>query len=227
MKVAVCVSGIPRHKRCNNFLQRIGSWYETVVFVNYWEHDPNIVNHQYKGGLNGKFPVHFHPTSFRSSLYEYHYTSQSFEKMIPYFTQLHSQILPHAQDRHDIGVFGMFYSILKSHEMRKEYEKKNNMKFDVVVRARFESGFRNEEGINSILDLYAFDLRCLWIPDVNINAEAGMNDQVAFSNGENMDIYMTAFNRIVPLSNRFKHSPEWIAHYNTEAIKRHCQTIIA
>jgi len=227
MKVAICLSGIPRHLYCTDFLQRIGSWYETVVFLNYWEHDPSICEHQYNGGGSGKFPVHFHPSKFNSSLYEYHYTHQPFKPLIPVFKKMHSMIMPEARDRPDIGVFGMFYSILLSHNMRIEYEQKNSMKFDVVFRARFESGFRFDEGERSILDLHAFNINALHIPDININLECGMNDQLAFGNGEIMSIYMTAFNRIIPLSNRFKHSPEWIAHFNTEGITRHSQAIVA
>ena len=116
---------------------------------------------------------------------------------------------------------------MKSHEMRKNYEKKHSINFDVVIRARFESGFRSDEGQHSILDLYDYDMNILWTPDININLENGMNDQLAFSNGDNMEIYMTAFNRLVPLSNRFKHSPEWIAHFNIESIRRHCQVVLA
>jgi len=227
MKVAICISGIPRHKVCTDLVQRIGSWYETVVFLNYWEYDPTIVNHQYNGGASGKLPVHFHPNIFNSSLYEYYYTSQPFKPMIPYFKKLFNEIIPEAHNRPDLGVFGMFYSILKSHEMRKNYEKKHSIKFDVVIRARFESGFRSDEGQHSILDLYDYDMNILWTPDININLENGMNDQLAFSNGDNMEIYMTAFNRLVPLSNRFKHSPEWIAHFNIESIRRHCQVVLA
>ena len=227
MKVAMCMSGIPRHLYCTDFLQRIGSWYDTVVFLNYWKHYPAIYEHQFNGGASGKFPVAFHPNKFQSSLYEYHYTSQQFEPLIPLFKKLHKKILPEAFDRPDIGVFGMTYSILKSHEMRVAYENEHNMQFDCVIRCRFESGFRFDEGERSIFDLHSFNLNHLHIPDINVNVTCGMNDQLAFANRDVMSVYMTMYNRIIPLSNRFKHSPEWIAHFNMEGFQRYAQAIIA
>ena len=226
MKVAICLSGIPRHLRPKNFLERIASWYETTLFVNYWEHEPNIINHQFNGGGSGKVPVVFHHRQVKSPLYESYFTKQIFSEMIPTFQKIKDKIRPECQDRHDLGVFGMMYSILKSHEMRVAYENEHNMQFDCVIRCRFESGFRFDEGDRSILDLYAYDLRHIYTPDINVNVNCGMNDQLAFGNRDVMAIYMTMYNRIIPLSNRFRHSPEWMAHFNIEGIKRYAQAVI-
>ena len=85
------------------------------------------------------------------------------------------------------NIQSMFYSIYKSNELKKEYEKINKMKYDCVIRCRTDYFFTKE-----------YDLKSLNLEKLNIKSdckhtEYAINDHLAISNSEAMDIYSDIF----------------------------------
>ena len=90
--------------------------------------------------------------------------------------------------RTDIGIISMYYSIFKSNELKRKYERKNKILFDKVIRMRFDSDFCDKE---LILDP---DINSIQVP---LGKDwAGMNDQFALGPSKQMDVYSNLYNKM-------------------------------
>lgn len=78
----------------------------------------------------------------------------------------------------------MFYSIMKSNNMKCEYENENNFLYDVVIRIRFDYV------VSDIIDFNNYDMS-----KINMSVYP-MSDVVAFSNSKNMDYYTSLYNQL-------------------------------
>ena len=94
------------------------------------------------------------------------------------------------------GYMQMLYAMKKCNEMRINYEKNNNIKYDRVVRSRLDVRYFDklpadfdEYDINNYV--YTPDFHC-W----SVVQGAGHNDRFAVSNGNNMNIYMSEYDFI-------------------------------
>lgn len=91
-------------------------------------------------------------------------------------------------------ILPMFYKIFKCNELKKDYEEENNIKFDIVVRTRFDLyilskiNFKNInfEKVNFIND------GCFMLE----SEIAGICDFFAISNSYNLDVYSNCFNNL-------------------------------
>ena len=88
-------------------------------------------------------------------------------------------------DRIPIANNPMFFGISMCNVLRQNYERKNDMQYDWVIRARADEMFY--EGIE---DLNTLDRKFMYFP--NFNNYYGLNDRFAFSSPELMDIYCGA-----------------------------------
>ena len=80
---------------------------------------------------------------------------------------------------------------MKCNELKKVYEESNNIKFDWVIRSRFDFA------INARIPFADLDNTKLHIPNCRMTPQRDFgNDQFAFSSSENMDKYADTFNRI-------------------------------
>lgn len=225
--LAICISGIPRGAYCIDVIKKLSEYNKVVLFIWYWEDktsDNLSINSRRKSYLHEEF----NPDIFNIENIEYFYNSGLFEKMIPIFEEKKSKLK--VEGREDLGIYGMTYAIMKANEMREEYEKKNNMVFDCVMRARFELSFLREGSTNynkdAVFRVEDFDMGNLWISHTNVDLVYGMNDCLAFSNSKIMSHYSTLYNRLNEISNIEKHSPEIIFHHNTKQFKRLPQYIL-
>jgi hypothetical protein len=89
--------------------------------------------------------------------------------------------------RTDLGIISMFYSIYQSNSLKRKYELSNEMKFDKVIRIRFDSDFENK-----VLNLEHIR-GDLCIPTGNDWCE-GLNDQFAIGSSCAMDLYCDMYN---------------------------------
>lgn len=105
------------------------------------------------------------------------------------------------EQRTDVGIFSMFYSMYKSNQLKSNYEKTNGITFDKVIRMRFDSKFLGEK-----LNLSDFDDN-LFIP-VGCDWCGGINDQFALGPSDKMDIYSDVYNNMMNLD--CKYHPERI-----------------
>ena len=172
-KVAICFSGQPRFIEDGflTFAKNLVGFEDMDVFIHTWHNSPP--------GNNG------------------HLTNVEDEHNIFNFYNPKNHIVE--EQRFDIapqGVghqifihYSMFYSIWKANELKKEYEEKNNFKYDCVIRTRFDLALLQK------FDVTQFDLRNINSPDVCANSDV-ISDWFNFSNSENMDIYLNAYNNL-------------------------------
>lgn len=109
--------------------------------------------------------------------------------------------------------YSHFYSCKMVNELRKKYERDNNVKYDMVVRMRFDMY------IGCKIDWDGYDLNNLYLPD-NCNVwtelydDVQFNDMFAFSKPENMDVYFSVFDRIDEI-------------YSTNHLRFSCENFLA
>ena len=198
MKVAVCISGAIRYphiglKSIKNILSD-----DINIFIHTWKVDDtvdfisSIADSQYK-------ELDKTVTNDLSVVNQYQYTTLNLEdfsyrkigfenqkskyKLIGKIKDFSGQI------RDDIGPISMHYSIYAANELKKKYERENNMKFDCVIRMRFDSDFEGK-----ILDVSKYSDK-IYIPEGE-DWFGGINDQFALGSSESMDIYSNLINNL-------------------------------
>jgi len=107
--------------------------------------------------------------------------------------------IEHLQAEHRGGINGlmqMLHGMKKCNDMRKDYENKNNFKYDRIIRSRLDVRYFNP--LPSDIDQYDID-NFVYIPDFHCWSCVkgnGYNDRFAIGNRENMDIYLSEFDSI-------------------------------
>lgn len=187
MKIAVCFSGGVRTPE--NGLESLKLIFpndDVKVFGHTWVNlngEKDYVNKEVELGRGVDFSL-LEKFNFETLLIEnYQSIKVHFQKMYDYFNFTTHYCSP----RTDLGIISMFYSIYQSNSLKRKYETLNNMKFDKVIRIRFDSNFENK-----ILNLEEFD-SSLFIPDEN-DWVGGINDQFALGSSQLMDIYSDMYN---------------------------------
>ncbi len=90
-----------------------------------------------------------------------------------------------------LSTYAQLYAIHKCNEIKSIYEEENNMKFDWVIRSRYDFA------INVRIPFEELDNNKLYIPNCRQTPGRDFgNDQFAFSSSENMNKYAEAFIRI-------------------------------
>lgn len=103
------------------------------------------------------------------------------------------------------NIQSFFYSLKKANDLKRQYEIENNFRYDCVIRSRFDYLFTKRYNIKD------YDLDYLNVKSDCKHTEYAINDHVAFSNSENMDLYSTVIDNIP------KYYQEGI-EFNTEVI---------
>ena len=174
MKIALCLSGQPRcfekgfeyHKK--NLLDR----YDVTVFCHVWN-SPNIE----------KLFELYKP---EASMIEDSLTNDltKYTRVPP--PQPNWKVKDPAR-----AAWNLTYSLMKANDLKSDYEKYHNMKFDWVVRSRYDFA------LNAQIPFEELDNTKLYIPNCRMTTGRDFgNDQFAFSSWENMDKYSNTFNRI-------------------------------
>lgn len=100
----------------------------------------------------------------------------------------------------NLGPISMHYSIMNANYFKHLYEKQNNIKFDVVIRMRFDSDIKEMQPLESY-DLSRINIPIkrdwdLWYDDGSdwkVLGTGGLNDQFAFGPSALMDTYSSLF----------------------------------
>ena len=82
------------------------------------------------------------------------------------------------------------YGIFKCNELKKEYEAKNNLVFDWVLRCRSDLMFYDSD-----IDLSKMNNKYLYTP--NFHNWSGINDRFIISSSENMNTFADLYNYIL------------------------------
>lgn len=85
---------------------------------------------------------------------------------------------------------GMYNGIKKANDLKSEYEQEHNFKYDLVIRARFDSYFTNQ------LDQNEFGQINSGILFPNFGSYSGLNDQFFFGNSDNMNTICNTYNHL-------------------------------
>lgn len=90
-----------------------------------------------------------------------------------------------------MSTYCQLYSMKKSIELKTQYEQNNNIKFDWVIRSRFDFA------LNVRIPFESMDNTKLYIPNCRMTPGRDFgNDQFAFSSSENMNKYSYTFDNI-------------------------------
>lgn len=196
MKVAVCLSGAIKHpEKSLDSIKRIYPNEFLKIFIHTWEIE-NIKEYG-RDSFSGKMGL-----SGTDILSEYSYEDiliENYSTKREQFQSMFDTLKFKESHRKDVGLISMYYSIFRSNQLKKEYEIKNNMIFDKVVRMRFDSDFGGKD-LN--LD---FEKTCIQIPQGN--DYAGINDQFAIGPSEEIDHYCNIFNKLETLKD-MEYNPE-------------------
>jgi hypothetical protein len=198
MKIAVCVSGGVRYPHLGlNSIQKIipnknikvfihtwritniNSFLDTVAGIGYKEIDKVIETNLFS----------LETYNYEKLLIEnYDECQNKFQNLLDNLKFIPSIDIEDIEPRSDVGPISMHYSIYKANELKKEYEKENNIKFDWVIRMRTDSDFRYER-----LDLNTLNHE-LNIPSGEDWGDHSINDQFAIGTSYAMDLYSSLYN---------------------------------
>ncbi len=206
-KIAICLSGQPRYISDGylNLNREILSKYDVDFFIHTW-FDPNYVGSKFD----------FSPLNSynRSGIWEIN----TIEKINELYQPLKIYYEPQKQfniyndvsyeKQSPIALYSMYYSIWKSNELKKEYENKNNFKYDCVIRTRFDIK----------LDYFNLDLDKIDLNKIYVSGEINPypNDQLAISNSGNIDYYSELYNKI-----EYYHNNGYTEFVNEKILKHH------
>ena len=89
------------------------------------------------------------------------------------------------------AAWNLMYSLKVANELKRVYEDENNMKFDWVIRSRYDFA------LNTPIPFDELDNTKLYIPNCRMTPARDFgNDQFAFSSSENMNKYSECFHHI-------------------------------
>lgn len=167
MKIAICISGLMR------------TFEETF---------PSFQKHFLK--MNGNVDIFIHTWNTNTINVEklYHPVKMKIENDIvfPVHPLMHTKNIHNK--RNPQNILSMYYKIDKCNQLKCEYEIENNFKYDCVVR------FRSDILLEENFTINENNLDRISIP--KYADYFGINDQIAYSNSENMNIYSSAFNNL-------------------------------
>jgi len=180
MRIAVCLSGQPRFldNGYKQIFEKIISKYNDVDFFihTWWNDELNAT------GANRKYTFKSDTLKLIMDYYKPRLILNEPQMDFNIYNDVDYETI------NPISPYSMFYSIKVSNELKSFYEKKNNFKYDVVIRCRFDI-LINRFDIN----LSDIDLSYIYTDTVG---NGFPNDQLAISSSENMDYYSSLYDKI-------------------------------
>ena len=214
MKVALCFSGQPRcidygYKFINNTILK---QYNPDIFIHTWWNNDNDINRVW----NWK---HEECKDDLNSLSDNNTLNKIKKLYKPIKMNIEKEYVPKTNlsyikclegSEFVYNMYSMFNSIYKSNELKKEHEKKNKFKYDVVIRCRFDIALMSHIDFNK-LDMNYIYTKKYYVPRMKKNPFE-VNDHFAFSNSNNMDIYSNVYYNInnIYINNKIRFLPEFL-----------------
>lgn len=185
MKIALCLSGIPKYwEKSLNSIQRYLP--NADVFIHMWK-----INHNHEINENTVYSCNSYSNiadiEYADVVQKYNtkkYKIQSFSSKLADFKADHKkyhETINGIQGSNSIAQLSMFYSIREACRLKAEYERENGFLYDLVFRFRFDSE------IVKFLDLDNLTVgNFLYIPEGR--DWGGINDQFSFGASKVMDM---------------------------------------
>ncbi len=221
MNVAICFSGRYNKSEINiDFIKKIKGFDNLDIFFHMWSNKaddellrilkPKKFLFETQKDFNRESLILMEPLAKSKKLYFSDYYSSSVGKWIwlPekkkisdrafYGKEINKNIKDQSQYVKNLSDFGFsilsqFYSRLCTNELKNYYERKNNIKYDLVIRARMDTVVKYE------IDLKTLDQSKLYTVyggdrnDPNEGTVWAINDLFAISNTENMNVYCSVY----------------------------------
>lgn len=176
MKIALCISGQPRmwEQGYEYHYENLIKHNDVTVFLHSWEMPAEKMQ-----AISEKYNAH----SF--------ITSPVITRDLSAYTNSPSTTLNWKAKDGRMSTYAQLYAINECMRTKREYEEYFDMKFDWVIRSRFDFA------LNARIPFEELDNTKLYIPNCRMtpNRDFG-NDQFAFSSSENMNKYGDAYNHI-------------------------------
>jgi hypothetical protein len=192
MKIAICISGsIRKLQKSVESVNKLKEKYDCSVFIHTWY---NIED------------VHKNDDDIIENLSKYNPVAcliEDYKVKEKYINKIYmdANFKQHV-NINDSRTISMYYSLYKSNQLKKDFEKENSMEFDCVIRMRFDSK------INSDFILEEYDISNINIP-LGIQSGpqgkdfGGYNDQFALGSSKKMDTYCDVINNISNISDTY------------------------
>jgi len=193
MKIALCLSGQPRYIDIgyqylyNNILSK----YNIDVFSHIW-YDEELIDSDIEFCIRYNRSHKWEKDSDKKILNLYNPKKYIFESpksfSVQPFTGANFELIKPE------NVLSMFYSIEQANKLKKEYEKENNFRYDLVIRSRTDIILHNFN-----LNLNTVDknkIYCYGLDQFMFENTIICNDQFAFGSSEYMDIYSSLFSML-------------------------------
>lgn len=183
MKIALCISGQPRLVKTGFLTQNkyILEKYDVDVFIHSWYEgqETNLVE------CGGSYSINDDTVNEILNLYKpIKYIIEPQKRDFP-------QITHHFPGPPIFPQLSMFYSMMKSNDLKKQHEDENGFKYDVVIRSRFDAGLLKDLDMGIIepntvigIDAIESDILCDWL---------------FYGNSETMDKLTDVYNHVESL----------------------------
>lgn len=195
MKIALCLSGLPRQveEGFPYIKQAILDRYDVDVFAHTWVEDPwrntNQVTMEppktdYETRTNevSKILKLYKPKSF--SIDQYHIRQETYQSNPNYILCTR--------------YCSMLESVFIANELKKRYEEQNHFKYDCVIRCRYDYG------IIGLINFESFDLKNhLYVRWAEQQISDAISDQFAFGTSERMDIWCDLYNHMYEMAEEY------------------------
>jgi hypothetical protein len=170
MKIALCLSGQPRsfEKGYEYHKKNLLDHYDVDVFIHSWMYPEDLLD---------KIEDLYKPADMN---YELPLNEEYFKKY---------NVANHQYPAYNTTQ--MFYGVFMSNHICKKYAQTLNIKYDVVIRSRFDFA------INVKLNYEEVQANLIYVPNCRQNPEHTVaNDQYAYGTPEVMNLYAQTYNNI-------------------------------
>lgn len=189
-KIALCLSGQLRfiHQSYNEIIYPfVLDGNDIDVFIHTWMIDDEQNRKPY---INGGGNIMGNPVdkNFMLDIFNlYNPIKCLIQKQVPFeYGKYSERTMPGIRSDY---MYSMFYSIYKSNQLKIEYERENNFKYDFVIRSRFDVKLNTKINLTVSPDK-------MYLPNGCFDQTNGYVDCFGYSNSEFMDIYCDTFNHI-------------------------------
>ena len=227
MRTAVCLSGrLTSIENYENLRQNVLAPYNADVFIDTWipfgknsmkvgllHNTPDeelakvsILPEEQPADINA-YVEHYKPLMINMEFFDASPITHQVRSLLPPSAKTAAGNESHGTKKEN--VMFMWYKIWKANQMRKLYEQNNRIRYDCIIRARFESTFTSFPKIEP-------KFKTVYIPNGG-DYEGGINDQFALADSQTMDLYCEMYNEI------YRYTVAGIGLHPESMLRKHLQ----